>query len=107
MNTNVLIGLAVVGLAGMLILRSLLIKQKQENEKNEEFVKLVRKIHHLDEMISRLQRDDPVGWVKEHDAKVMIAKRIELYEEYCTFVGGHPVREIEYVNGLMDAALVK
>ncbi|MEN9621918.1 MAG: hypothetical protein RLZZ67_352 [Candidatus Parcubacteria bacterium] len=104
---DILIGLTLVSLAGMFILRSLFIKQKNINKQNEEVLRLIRKIYHLDELISRLQRENPTSWAKEDRAQTVIARRIELHEEYCTFVGGYPVREVEYMNGLMGVVVMR
>lgn len=80
-------------------------KQQARIEKLEDIVEVTRRIHTLDDSIARSKHDNPTSWAKTPDGKGLVAKRIELHEEYCTYMGGHPIREIEYVNELMDASI--
>jgi hypothetical protein len=104
MNTQVLLGIILGMITGLFGLFQFFKKQQAHIERLEGIVEVARRIHALDDVIMRRRRADPMGWATTLEGKGLVAKRVDLHEEYCAYTGSYPIREIEYMNELMDAS---
>ena len=82
-------------------------RERSRREQAEHMLDVVRQMGDIDDRIFRMRCDDPEDWPESAEAKMLIARRVSLHEEYSSFLRHQPLRDCEWMTELMKSAVSK